>query len=170
MSARIERNRKGELRLRLPAPERDALRAMPDQLRTLLTEQPDDPSLYRLFPVAYQDDPARDEEYRRLMHDELLEQHLTSLRIMQETVDSDRLTEEQAVAWLSAMNDLRLVLGTRLDVSEETYEGDIDQDDPRFPQLAMYSYLGYLEEQLVEALAAALPRGDRLSPGDPDGG
>jgi Domain of unknown function (DUF2017) len=170
MGARIERNRKGEFRLRLPAPERDALRAMPDQLRTLLTEQPDDPSLYRLFPVAYQDDPARDEEYRRLMHDELLEQHLTSLGVMQETVDADRLTEEQAVAWLSAMNDLRLVLGTRLDVSEETYEGDIDQDDPRFPQLAMYSYLGFLEEQLVAALAAALPRGDRLSPGDPDGG
>jgi hypothetical protein len=76
VSPRIERNRKGEFRIRLPGPERDALRALPDQLRTMLTEQPDDPSLKRLFPVAYQDDPARDEEYRRLMHDELLEQHL----------------------------------------------------------------------------------------------
>lgn len=159
MSARIERNRKGEFRLRLPKAERDALRAMPDQLRTLLSEQPDDPSLFRLFPSAYQDDPARDEEYRRLMHDELLEQHLTSLRIMQETVDADRLTEEQAASWLSAMNDLRLVLGTRLDVTEDMYEEDIDQEDPRFPSLAMYSYLGFLEEQLVEALAAALPDG-----------
>jgi hypothetical protein len=76
---------------------------------------------------------------------------------MQETVNADRLTEEQAVAWLSAMNDLRLVLGTRLDVTEDTYEEDIDQEDPRFPSLAMYSYLGFLQEQLVEALAGALP-------------
>jgi hypothetical protein len=157
VSARIERTRKGEFRLRIPGPERDALRAMPDQLRTLLTEQPDDPTLYRLFPAAYPDDPARDEEYRRLMHDELLEQHLTSLRVMQETVDADRLTEEQAVAWLAAMNDLRLVLGTRLDVTEDTFEGDVDRDDPRFPSLAMYSYLGFLEEQLVEALSRGLP-------------
>src|SRR5690242_5644995 len=112
--SRIERNRKGEFRLRLPADERQALRAMPDQLRTLLVESPGDPSLHRLFPTAYQDDSEREEEYRELMRDELLEQHLSSLRIMEETVDADRLTEEQAVAWLSALNDLRLVLGTRL--------------------------------------------------------
>ena len=157
MSGRIERNRKGEFRLRLPAAERDALRSMPDQLRSLLADAPGDRSLYRLFPNAYEDDPERDEEYRRLMHDELLEQHLSSLRIMQESVDADRLTEEQALAWLSALNDLRLVLGTRLDVTEETYEQDIDENDPRFPSLAMYSYLGFLEEQLIQALSSALP-------------
>ena len=61
MSRRIERTRKGELRLRLPAAERDALRSVPDQLRTLLTQQPEDPSLYRLFPAAYGDDPELEE-------------------------------------------------------------------------------------------------------------
>ena len=157
LSRRIQRTRKGELRLRLPAAERDVLRAVPDQLRTLLTEQPDDPSLYRLFPAAYRDDPEREEEYRGLMHDELLEHHLTSLRVMRETVDADRLTEEQAAAWLSAMNDLRLVLGTRLEVTEENHVEEIDPGDPRAASLAMYSYLGFLEEQLVEALAEALP-------------
>jgi hypothetical protein len=157
VSGRIERTRKGEFRLRLPAAEREALRAMPDQLRTLLVESPDDPTLHRLFPRAYQDDPELEEEYRRLMRDELLEQHLSSLRVMEETVDADRLTEEQAVAWLSALNDLRLVLGTRLDVSEDTYGEEVDERDPRFPALAMYSYLGFLQEQLVEALSSALP-------------
>jgi hypothetical protein len=157
MSRRIERTRRGELRLRLPAAERDALRSVPDQLRTLLTDQPDDPSLYRLFPAAYGDDPELEEEYRGLMHDELLEHHLTSLRVMRETVDADRLTEEQAAAWLSAMNDLRLVLGTRLEVTDEDHPEGIDPDDPRAASLAMYSYLGFLEEQLVEALAEALP-------------
>ena len=80
VSGRIERTRKGDFRLRLPAAERDALRSMPDQLRTLLAESPDDPALVRLFPTAYQDDPEREEEYRELMRDELLEQHLSSLR------------------------------------------------------------------------------------------
>jgi hypothetical protein len=130
---------------------------MPDQLRTLLAESPDDPSLHRLFPTAYQDDPEREEEYRALMRDDLLEQHLSSLRVMEETVDTDRLSEEQAVAWLSALNDLRLVLGTRLDVTEDTYHEEIDERDPRFPSLAVYSYLGFLQEQLVEALSASLP-------------
>jgi hypothetical protein len=157
VSGRIERTRKGEFRLRLPAAERDALRAMPDQLRTLLVQSPGDPTLHRLFPTAYQDDPELEEEYRGLMRDDLLEQHLSSLRVMEETVDADRLTEEQAVAWLSALNDLRLVLGTRLDVTEDTYGEEIEERDPRFPSLAMYSYLGYLEEQLVEALSSALP-------------
>jgi Domain of unknown function (DUF2017) len=157
VSGRIERSRKGEFRLRLPTGEREALRAMPDQLRTLLVESPDDPTLHRLFPTAYQDDPELDQEYRELMRDELLEQHLSSLRVMEETVDADRLTEEQAVAWLSALNDLRLVLGTRLDVTEDTYAEEVDERDPRFPSLAMYSYLGFLEEQLVVALSSALP-------------
>jgi hypothetical protein len=157
VSGRIERNRRGEFRLRLPAAEREALRAMPDQLQSLLVESPDDPTLHRLFPRAYQDDPEREEEYRGLMRDELLEQHLSSLRVMEETVDADRLTEEQAVAWLSALNDLRLVLGTRLDVSEDTYGEEVDERDPRFPALAMYSYLGFLQEQLVQALSSALP-------------
>jgi Domain of unknown function (DUF2017) len=156
VSGRIDRTRKGEFRLRLPAAEREALRAMPDQLRTLLVEAPGDPTLRRLFPTAYKDDPEREQEYRELMRDELLEQRLSSLRVMEDTVDADRLTEEQAVAWLSALNDLRLVLGTRLDVTEDTYAEEIDERDPRFPSLAMYSYLGFLEEQLVEALASAL--------------
>jgi Domain of unknown function (DUF2017) len=157
VSGRIERTRKGEFRLRLPSNEREALRAMPDQLRTLLSESPGDPTLFRLFPTAYKDDPEHEEEYRRLMHDELLEQHLSSLRVMEETVDADRLTEEQALAWLSALNDLRLALGTRLDVTEDTYAEEVDEHDPRFPSLSMYAYLGFLEEQLVAALASALP-------------
>jgi hypothetical protein len=157
VSGRIERTRKGEFRIRLPSNERDALRALPEQLRTLLADSPGDPALYRLFPVAYQDDPEREEEYRQLMRDELLEQHLASLRVLEETVGADRLSEEQAVAWLSALNDLRLVLGTRLEVTEDTYAEEIDEHDPRYPSLSMYAYLGFLEEQLVEALASALP-------------
>ena len=52
---RIERTRTGDIRLRLPRDERALLRSLPAQLRRLLVEAPDDPSLERLFPPAYDD-------------------------------------------------------------------------------------------------------------------
>ena len=63
---------------------------------------------------------------------------------------------EEAQAWLTALNDLRLVLGTRLDVSDESLLEDLAEDDPRAPELALYAYLSWLQEQLVEALSSEL--------------
>jgi hypothetical protein len=154
---RIERTRRGDFRVRLPKAERDLLRTLPSQLRDLITERPSDPSLARLFPPAYEDDPAQQAEYLRLTRDDLSEQRLEALKLMEETLEAERLTEEQLAAWLGAVNDLRLVLGTRLDVTEDLYEEPIEEDDPRFPQLALYSYLGFLEEQMVAALSAGMP-------------
>jgi hypothetical protein len=149
---RIERTGKGEIRLRLPRDERALLRSLPDQLRRLLAEAPEDPSLERLFPPAYDD--AQDEaDYRRLMGDELLEGRRRALRVVEETLDQDRLTREQAEAWLTGLNDLRLVLGTRLDVTEDRLLERLRPDDPNAFELSLYAYLSWLQEQLVEALA-----------------
>jgi hypothetical protein len=150
---RIERTRDGGVRLRLPRDERALLRSLPAQLRALLDEAPEDPSLERLFPPAY-DDAEDEDEYRRLMGDELLDGRRRALRVVEETLDQDRLSGEQAQAWLTALNDLRLVLGTRLDVRDETLLADLRPDNPRAPELAVYAYLSWLQEQLVEALAA----------------
>ena len=152
---RIERTREGEVRLRLPREERELLRSLPAQLRRLLDEAPEDPSLERLFPPAYDDDES-EAEYRRLMGDELLDDRRRALRVLEETLDRDRLSAEQAQAWLTALNDLRLVLGTRLDVRDETLLAGLRPDDPRAPELAVYAYLSWLQEQLVEALEADL--------------
>jgi hypothetical protein len=152
---RIERDRKGGYRLRLPAEERELLRSLPAQLREVL--QTDDPSLRRLFPPAYVDDSDADDEFRRLMRDELLEGKLTALRVVEETVDADHLTGEQLEAWLGAIESLRLFLGTELDVTEATYELELDPDDPSAPALALYGYLSWLQEQAVEALSSSLP-------------
>ena len=149
---RIERTRAGDIRLRLPRDERALLRSLPGQLRRLLVEAPDDPSLERLFPPAY--DEAEDEaEYRRMMGGELLEGRERALRVIEETLDQDRLTKEQAEAWLTALNDLRLVLGTRLDVNEDMLLEGLRPDDPNAFELSLYAYLSWLQEQLVEALA-----------------
>jgi hypothetical protein len=62
------------------------------------------------------------------------------------------VSEEELHAWLSALNDLRLVLGTRLGVTEETYEDGIDEADPQADDLALYAYLTWLQDGILEAL------------------
>ncbi len=154
---RITRGRNGEIRLRLPAEERELLKGLPAQLRTLVQEDPDDPALRRLFPPAYTEHPENESEYRRLMGDELRERHLSALAVLEETAGTDHLNEEQAHGWLAALNDLRLVLGTRLDVSEDPVEaeGDVDPEDPEVAALGLYHYLSWLQEQMVEALSSS---------------
>jgi Domain of unknown function (DUF2017) len=152
---RIERTRHGDFRLRLPRSERDLLRRLPAELQELLAAAPEDPSLRRLSPPAY-DDEEDEAEYRRLMGDELASGRRRALQVLEETADRDRLNADEAQAWLTALNDLRLVLGTRLDVEEGTLLDNLDPRDPRVPELAVYAYLSWLQEQLVEALSAGL--------------
>jgi hypothetical protein len=151
----VERTRRGRYRLRLPPQEREILRSLPRQLRELLGT--DDPALRRLFPPAYEDDPDRQAEYEDLVSPELTRDRLDALAVVERTIDSTRLSEEEIRAWLGALNDLRLVLGTRLDVTEDLYEGGLPEADPRFPVFALFAYLGWLEEQIVEAMASDLP-------------
>lgn len=153
--SRIRRERDGSFGLHLPAEEREVLRTLPGQLRALLGT--DDPSLKRLFPPAYTDDPEADDEYAGMMREELLAGRLDALRVVEATVDAERLDERQLVAWLDALESLRLVLGTQLEVTEETYAHDVDPSDPPAPVLALYGYLSWLQEQAVAALSAGLP-------------
>ena len=155
---RVVRTPSGDFDLRLPKGERDILRALPGQLRDLLTT--DDPALERLFPPAYPDDPALNQEYEEMVRAELTASHLTSIDVMEATIDASRLDEERLVAWMGAINDLRLVLGTKLDVTEEMYEEGMPDGDPRMPSFVLFTYLGWLEEQVVEALATELNGGE----------
>lgn len=148
---RIRRTRRGDFELRLPEGEREILRSLPGQLREALPT--DDPGVGRLFPPAHPDSPEREAEYRGMVRDDLMAGHVEALRVMEETIDARRLSEEQLTAWLHALNDLRLVLGTRLQVTEGTYEEERDPEDPDTPGYALFFYLGWLEEAVVEALA-----------------
>jgi hypothetical protein len=74
---------------------------------------------------------------------------------MRETVSRERLTAEEAESWLLGLNALRLVLGTRLDVREDE-PPRVDPSDPQAHETAVYVYLSYLQEQLVEAMAGTL--------------
>jgi hypothetical protein len=141
----VRRTRAGRFQLNLSADERQLLGSLPGQLKELLATE--DPSLRRLFPPAYTDDPQRDAEYQRLMRDDLMQRHTAALDVMSATIDASDLDGEQLAGWLSALNDLRLVLGTQLDVSEDDVGGG------GTPLHEIYRYLSYLEEMVVEALA-----------------
>jgi hypothetical protein len=149
---RIRRTRQGDFELRLPDDERALLRNVAPQLRQLLDGDLADPSMRRLFPTAYADDAERDREYHQLVRDELAERRRAAVDTLLATVDETRIDEEQLLAWMGAVNDLRLVLGTRLDVSEET-DPTPHPNDPDAPLLALYGYLGFLLESIVSALA-----------------
>jgi len=151
---RIKRIGPGRYRVTLPEAEQDLLRTLVPQLRDLLTT--DDPSLTRLFPTAYADDPERDAGYHAMVRDELLERRFTALDALERTVEGGELDEEALSAWMRALNDLRLVLGTRLDVSEDDDPTDLDPDDPMAPAWAIYHYLGALQGMVVDALTQDL--------------
>ena len=152
MGRRVRRVGPGQYELKLPEAERAVLRTLPAQLRALLTDaESSDAAVSRLFPPAYWDDPPRDAEYQRLMHDDLVERKLAAAAVVEETVDQRRVSEDELLSWMGALNDLRLVLGTRLDVTEDPDDAPAD-DAPDAPVYALYSYLGWLQEQVVAAL------------------
>lgn len=155
----LERARNGSIRLRLSSGERELLGDLAAELGGRLGEGAGDPELARLFPPAHADDPDAELEYRKLVGAELLAGRRDALRVLADTAGHGELTEEELDAWLRALNDLRLVLGTRLDVGEDALAGELDPDDPETPALALYGYLSWLQEQAVEAAAAGLAGG-----------
>ncbi|MBN6055956.1 DUF2017 domain-containing protein [Nonomuraea sp. RK-328] len=118
-------------------------------------EAPSDPVLARLFPSAYEDtDDAA--EFRRYTEATLRDGKRADARTMLDTARPGRteLTPEQAQAWLRALNDVRLTLGVRLEVTEEIHEeiAAMSEDDPRYPAYVTYDWLTYLQDTLVRAL------------------
>jgi truncated hemoglobin YjbI len=149
--SRVERTPAGDIRLHLADDERALLREVADELGSLLEEAPDDPSLRRLFPTAH-DDEELEREYRELTRGQLDAGRERSIETLRETADRELLTPEEADAWLRALNDARLVLGTRLEITEE-FDWDVfDANDPQAQELALYAYLSWIQEQLVEAM------------------
>ncbi len=153
MGRRVRRNRKGQYEIRLAGPERELLRSLGPQMREVINDEDDDAAVARLFPVAYRDDPERETEFRLLARDELRSSHLAALAVLEESAGAERLEEEQLLAWMRAVNDVRLVLGTRLDVTEEGTERPTEADDPRLPAFAVYDFLTWLQGEIVEALS-----------------
>jgi hypothetical protein len=149
--SRKQFQRRGDVvRVSLDRDEQLLLAELLDELEGLL-DDPEDPELRRLFPPAYSE-PTDDEQYRSLVRDQLVSGRSKALATIRATLSSDTLDADQADQWLRALNDMRLVLGTRWDVTEQLDYRKLDLNERRGRELAVYSYLSWLQEQLVEAL------------------
>ena len=149
----IQAQKDGTYRVKLPDEERDVLASLPGQLREALDAG--EPTLYRLFPPAHADDDVANEEYARLVGPALVDGKLLALAELERTAHATRLDEEELRAWLGALESLRLALGTQLDVTEQSY-GPLDPADPDAPRLALYHWLSWLQEEVVQALSWTL--------------
>lgn len=139
------------------APDRDPLFDLvgiePD------AQKPDDPALARILPDAYADDEEASNEFRRFHERDLRRAKVANAEMAMATLaragDKLVISRPEAQAWAGALNDLRLVLGTRLGVTE-----DIDwdairvsaDDDEAALHLQVYDWLTYLQEGLIQAL------------------
>ena len=151
----------GGIEVSLPEDEREILAPLLDQFRELLMID-DDPTLVRLKPPARPDDAEADRAYREMVGDQLLRQRLEAIEMVEGGLTGATLDEEAVAAWMQTINGLRLVLGERLEVTED--QDPVDIRDPDAPAHALYDWLGWLLEQLVRAAADDLPDGAAQRP------
>jgi hypothetical protein len=158
---RFRRGRGDTLVVSLAPQEMELLEELPAQLREVFDAPTSDPAAARLFPRAYLD-PTEEEaeaEYEALVQPDLLRERLDALALV--TASFDRavvagdwreidLAPDDVSAWLGVLNDVRLVLGTRLGVTEELRH--VADDDPNFTAYAIYDWLTYLQGELIEQL------------------
>ena len=130
-----------------------------DGLADTDTGTPEDPALARLLPDAYRDDAEAAGEFRRFTEHSLRTAKQENARIVLDTLPagggSVKLSGEQAQCWLRTLNDVRLALGVRLEVTEEFEQQwqDLDPVDPRTAAFEVYAWLGGVQESLVQALS-----------------
>jgi hypothetical protein len=164
----------GKLTLKLDAAEQGVLSQLFDQMAELLddpdshanpdplaqllnmggsTQISEDPALARLFPDGYSDDEHASADFRRFTEQDLRAQKVIALATVRGTLadwsGKASIDAIQAQDWLKALNDLRLVLGTRLEITDEA-ETDFEADEPG---IHLYNYLTYLQGTLIDALS-----------------
>ena len=153
------RLRAGGVRLLLDDAETDVLRRVTGELRALIASEVDatDPVLERLFPSAYEDE-ANEQSYRALIGEDLVSYKLEALNAVSESLgkrESDITLDGDALAmWLASLTDLRLAIGTRLAVDEDTMSADIDPHDPNAQALSLLHWLGWIQEGLLRTIGA----------------
>lgn len=168
--------------------ERDLIRELAEDVRALLrpadttadggtvdplealvgiTENPTipaDSAVARLLPAASSDDEAAT-EYRRYTERDLRERKIANLSMLAFDIESADLLldEEHARAWASALSDIRLVLATRLDITDDARAEEIhryvdwSQIETEDEYLAMvYNFISWVQESLMSALMDGL--------------
>jgi hypothetical protein len=151
------RGRGDEVVARFDRAEAGVLGLLLDQLEQLLDADSvaEDPVLQRLFPDGHRGDPEVAADYRDMTEESLRSGKADDLATVRATLPPDggevRLDRDQAGAWLRTTNDVRLALGVRLDITEDT-ELPEDPAEDEGQQLAVYYWLTAVQGSLVDAL------------------
>ena len=130
------------------------------------SQEPRDPAMERLLPSAHREDPGLAAEFRRLTEHGLRERKAANLAtaisaLLDADGDKVRLDQEQAQAMVVALTDVRLLVGERLglrtdedaDALQDRLEA-ASEDDPQLQLVAVYDFLTWLQESLIQALMA----------------
>ena len=144
-------SRQGKFVVDLDPRERELIRGLLGELREMLALDPGDARVRRLYPAAYATDQELEDEYQRMTRDELRSGRLESIDAVEASVEKELLTLEELTAWMQAVNSLRLILGTMLEINEDGQEPVFDPNDPNARTVALYGYLGGLLDEIVEA-------------------
>ena len=160
---RFRRISDGRVQLRLPAAERAVLTSLLPQLLAVVDGDEGVEHLRgRLFPAAY-DDPEREDEFQRLVGDDLVDQRRAALGDVVTTLDAGRtrgrswvvdLDDDQLQSWLAVLHDLRLVLAQVVGIrTESDWDTDLETAEPA--QIVLW-HVGALQEELLELLLGRL--------------
>jgi hypothetical protein len=115
-----------------------------------------DPVIARLFPDA-SDDPEEAETYRDLVGEELKANKVEALRVVTARLGKrgplrTSIPENEWDAWLALLTDMRLAIGTRLQITEEKMEQELDPDDPDAPAMSVLHWLGWVQGSMLATI------------------
>lgn len=156
-----------------------SLEKLPDRLRSVL-ESTDlsDRVVSRLFPQAYQDDPEAESEYQHLLRKDLIKRKQDAIETFEKTlrashkVDTEvgpilivQLSDEDLAMWLGFLHDMRILLGTHLDIEDDDWHGNFSPEDSNADEWILLEWLSYLEEHILDALRQSEGLGGTISAG-----
>ncbi|MFN2488301.1 MAG: DUF2017 family protein [Actinomycetota bacterium] len=151
----LEERADGSALLRLDETESDMLRRLVEEMKALLeVGMSGDPVLERLFPDAYED-PTEAQSYRDLTGDDLMSAKVEALEAVRATLGERggavlALDAANVDAWLPILTDLRLAIGTRLDVDDQGMQRAPAPGDPSAAALSVLHWLGRVQQTIVE--------------------
>jgi hypothetical protein len=155
-------SKRGKIRAEFQAEEVNILRGVIEEYRAVLDDREGEPEIHeRLFPKASLQDDEVDSKYQEMSRDDLDEHKRETLdRVLRFLPPRGGMKREvgpeDIEAWLVVLTDLRLTLGTRIGVTQETMESDFEIGVPADRQRLLLDWLGGNQESLVLALTDQL--------------
>ena len=143
----------GTFKVETPDWQIQIFRGLAEELKTVLSDG-NNSLTTRLFPVAYQSDKAANEEYKQLTHEDLLQSHLASLKLIEEISTDKEISEHTLIKIMQGINILRLVVGTRLKIDEEEPENSpqASKDHPDHNLWLIFHLLGEILSIIIDSI------------------